>query len=372
MEKIHIGFLIDRFGIGGTENQLQLLINGLDRSKYKVSLFLLRHSNGYLEFEKHTNVIILEIHSILKYQSILKIIKLAKIFKKEKVHILQTFMQDATIVGILAAKLGRINRIVVSIEDMQFWATSLSLAVHRLVTFFADSIRVNSFAIKENIKKKYIFNDIHVIHNGIQTNQCIKKTKEFKRKLEREVGIDKDIPVITLVANCNRTIKRVDLFIEAAHAFLKVRQACFLVVGDGHLRKQLEDRVYELGIQRHVKFLGQRADVADIYAGSDIAVNASDSEGLSNAVLEGMGAGLPVIASDIPGNREVVINYETGLLFAPGDKDDFAEKMLKLFDHEELKRKMGDNACKIVLKEFDVSNMVRRHGEYFVALIGKH
>jgi glycosyltransferase involved in cell wall biosynthesis len=369
MRKIHIGFIIDEFGVGGTENQLKLLIDGIDRSKFQVSLFLLRGDTKNLDFYGQTNVFFNNIRSILSYEGIRGLLALITLLKREKVDILQTFMQDATIVGVIAARMAYVKKVIVSIEDMQFWANSLTLTVHRMITLFASAIRVNSFAIKKNIEKRYFFKPIHVIHNGLQVNKCIVACISEKRRLEHELSIKTDIPLITLVSNCNREIKRVDVLIDAAAMVLKKMDACFLIVGDGHLRPGLEKKAENLGVKDFVKFMGQRKDVSEIYAASDIALNTSDSEGLSNSVLEGMGAGLPIIASDIPGNREVVQNNLTGFLFIPGDPEDLSKKIITLLSNRDLMHQMGGNACDTVLKEFCVENMVNGHESYYETLL---
>jgi len=369
MSKIHIAYIIDQLGLGGTEKQLQMLIEGLDRSRFQASLFLLRQ--GYRnQFDlKDTAIRLFNVKSLISINGFKKIIHIANTLKASNCRIVQTFFQDATIVGVLAAKLAGIPKIVISRRDMGFWSTPLVSSIYRIISYMADAILVNSFAIRDHIRDEVFCKKIHVIHNGIETESPLKTNISAKRLLANEFGFNMDLPVVVLVSNCNRPVKRVDQFIEAIPRVLKNSEAFFLVVGDGHLRPGLEKRAKELHVGHWIKFTGQRRDVENILAGSDVAINTSDSEGFSNSIMEAMRAGLPVIASDVPGNRELVEDENTGLLFCPGNVNDLTLKILTLIKNKYLAKKMGLAGQKIIKELFSVERMINAHMEFYNSLI---
>ena len=105
-----------------------------------------------------------------------------------------------------------------------------------------------------------------------------------------------------------------------------------------------------------MKFLGQRSDVPFVYAGSDITVNTSDSEGLSNSVLEGMSAGLPVIASDLPGNHDIIKSGETGFLIDP-TPNLLTTTIQMLIRDEGMRRRFGEQLHQKIITDFSIERM---------------
>ncbi len=157
----------------------------------------------------------------------------------------------------------------------------------------------------------------------------------------------------------NREIKRVDIFIRAAAL---VREALseveFWIIGDGNQRRNLESLAEGLGMLPHVRFLGRRADVENLLPSIQVGVLSSDSEGLANALLEYMRAGLPVVATDVGGNGEVVENGKTGLLVPPGNAEAMAEAILALLKDPARAAALGDAAKQRFTEKFAVESML--------------
>lgn len=360
-KKIKIAYVIDELGIGGTERQLKYLIDGLDRSIFEPVLYLLRNKVDNSMRPFNTPIELLGVTSLFSLNGLIKFIAFAWGLKKYKFDIVQTFFQDSTIFGVIAARLAGVRKVVVSVRDLLFWKTPLISWVHRKITARADFIIVNSNAIKEHLTGNYYFNKINVIHNGIPVENALTASLESKNSLCSGLGIDPRFPIVTLVANCNRAVKRVDLLVEAAPLVLKGKKVFFLIVGNGHLLPELQKRASELGIQCWVKFLGSRNDTEKILAGSDLALNTSDSEGLSNSVLEAMRAGIPVVVSDVAGNRELVESEKTGLFFHPGDPQSLAFQIQTILNDTEFSNRLGCSGKLEFEKNYSLSRMVSEH-----------
>lgn len=136
--------------------------------------------------------------------------------------------------------------------------------------------------------------------------------------------------------------------------------ADLILVGDGDLRQQLQQRVEAAGLQAHVHFLGWRTDTPDLLRASDIFVLPSRWEGMPLAILEAMGTGLPVVVSDIPGNRHLVEHKQQGLLFSMGDSAALADALSKLIANPGLRTFFGTNARQKVAKKHDIRCRVQR------------
>ena len=363
--KIKIAYVIDQLNTGGTERQLKYLIDGLERDRFDVTLFLLRGIEEHLLRPQNADVKTLGVLSLMSLDGFKKLFNFSGHLRENKFEIIQTFFQDATIFGVLAGKLAGVRHILISIRDMRFWATPVQSAVHRIMTGLADALVVNSTAVQKNVKPLSGKKPVHVIYNGMPFGLQYRKGSEAKRNLAVELSIDENTPIVVLVSNCNRTVKRVDLLVESLPIVLRKADAFFLVVGDGHLRPALEARARELNVQNHIRFLGQRRDVEDILAGSDVALNTSDSEGLSNSVIEAMRAGLPVIASDVEGNRELIEDGLTGLLFPAGNYEELAKQVLYLLKNPEVAERLGTTAGKRVEERFSVEEMVENYARFY-------
>ena len=136
-------------------------------------------------------------------------------------------------------------------------------------------------------------------------------------------------------------------------------QVRFVIVGDGPMRGQLEQYARALQLQEHVKFLGFRRDVPLLMAGWDLFVLPSFSEGLSVSVLEAMAAKLPLVVSDIPSMREVVVPGKSGLFFTPNDVPGLAAAILQIAKDPSKQQRMGDYNYRTVVRYFGIDQMIK-------------
>ena len=138
-----------------------------------------------------------------------------------------------------------------------------------------------------------------------------------------------------------------------------------LLIGDGPERDKLMKFARDIDIDHHTRFTGHRADAARLLRVMDVFWIASDFEGQSNSVMEAMAAGLPVIASDIAPNRELVIDGETGFLVRVGDRVGFQQFADRLLAAPELARRLGDAGRERMRQHFSIDNMVAAHARLY-------
>jgi glycosyltransferase involved in cell wall biosynthesis len=196
---------------------------------------------------------------------------------------------------------------------------------------------------------------IDVIYNGIDPGE--RPNTAQRRAARAALGVSGDAMIIGTVGRLD-PVKNLPVLLQA-QAVLRNRSphARTVIVGDGPARGALETAAAELGVADHVTFAGYRSDVRALMPAFDVYVNCSTYEGVSLTILEAMAATLPVIATPVGGNPEVVIDQETGLL-VPGRGRSIAEAIASLAADRLRRRLMGDAGRWRVIRHFSITRMV--------------
>jgi glycosyltransferase involved in cell wall biosynthesis len=233
----------------------------------------------------------------------------------------------------------------------------------------ADCVLANSGAVRENLVcEGYPPAKLHVIRNGIVESRPSRPQGD----LRRELGLTGNGPIIAVISRLNR-LKGIEYFLKAAVRVAALRNdARFLVVGDGvdpAYRHELESFAHRLRLQGRILFTGFRLDVPSILRESTVSVLPSLSEGLSNVLLESMAAGIPVVATRVGGNPEVVQEGVTGLLVPPCDDAALAGAIIRILQDPELARRFGAAGRQYVGDHFSLDRMVIETQRLYVQLL---
>jgi len=156
----------------------------------------------------------------------------------------------------------------------------------------------------------------------------------------------------------------------AAQIHQRMPEVEFLLVGDGPLRQDLEREAASLGLGASAIFLGDRQDMPAVLASLDVAILTSDSESLSNVILEAMAAGLPVVAYSVGGNSEL-LGHQRGALIPAGNETSFADAVERLLADSALRQQLGRNALQFAQENFSLDRVRLRYVELYVALLQK-
>ncbi len=369
-QKINILYIIDELNIGGTENQLLTTIESLNRDKFTPHLVCLRESKYYtrcnIECRKH----VLGVTSLSSLNGLHKLLQLVLYLKKHKIDIVQTYFFDSNLFGVIAARMACVRKIISCRRDMGFWYSPRLLRVLRCLNLFVDRFLVNSIAIKENIAKTEFVPEqkIDVIYNGIFLER-FKNKKNDPDKIREKYGISKGDFIVGIVANLNRPVKRVDVFLRAAAGVLdNKKNVFFVIVGGGNLEKSLDALARSLGIREKVIFTGIQKDILPFLSVFDLGVLTSDSEGFSNSILEYMASGLPVVCTDSGGSRELVKNEQNGFLVPVSAHKTMADRILTLLDDSDIQLKMSEKNLKTV-QSFSWDSIIRLTEKYYSDII---
>lgn len=175
-------------------------------------------------------------------------------------------------------------------------------------------------------------------------------------------------PVIVCLANL-RPVKNHPVLFQAIHHLHEAGQPCHLwLVGEGEQRPRLERLSHELGLQGHIRFLGHRLDIPAILADSQVMVLPSQWEGLPGSVMEGMAAGLPVVASAVGGLPELVLDGVSGFLLPPNDPQALSGRLGQLLLDESLRHQMGAAGREHILRHFRLTTQTQKLEQLYANL----
>lgn len=237
--------------------------------------------------------------------------------------------------------LGAIPYLVENREDQGFGWHRHTYFLLRLTRSVPDRVVCVSHAVREVVlaREKLDPRRVVVIHNGIDPTAHPCDRYDNPRQ---ELGLHDRHLVVGMVANFNRAIKGVGYLLDAIPDVVRaVPSARFVLFGRGEEEPALKRKAEQAGIASHLVFAGFRHDIDRFYATMDVSVLTSLSEGLSITLVESMNAGLPVVATAVGGNPELVVDGVTGYLVQAGDPRAFAAKLVTLLENADLRRQMG-------------------------------
>jgi len=198
---------------------------------------------------------------------------------------------------------------------------------------------------------------------GVDIASLEQRARSISRsKKRKELGLSVGTAVIITVGELNANKNH----IQALKTLSKLTKTNFhyLIVGNGESEQKLKKAVNELMLQDKVSFLGFRRDVPELLTASDVFILTSRREGLPKALMEAMAVGLPIIATDVRGNRDLVKSGENGYLVSLDDAEQTAIAIERLIDSEDLRRSMGEKSKELV-KQYDLKNIIPQMEEIY-------
>jgi glycosyltransferase involved in cell wall biosynthesis len=364
--QIGVIHIIHSLNIGGAENVLYSYAKYYNKTKYYLEVCSFKPGGVLTRELENLNI---KVHCINTSSSnIRSLIRLAKIFSEGKFTIAHFHNPLPIFWGFPAAAMSGVPIRVLTEHSIDY-SGRIGKA-----SFFYRKIRNNMdfiIACSDEVMKSHIpkieHNRICVIHNGVDTKTFINKKTNYD--LRSELKISKGQFIIGNIGNLSIQ-KGHGILIEAMKDLIKKGvPVVLIIVGDGPMREDLEKKTDESGIRGHVFFLGKRADVPDILNNIDIIAVSSLREGFSISILEAMATSKPIVATNVGGNKELVIDGVTGILVPPGDPYSLSEAIHKLITDIKTRETMGISAREYVEKRFSVLDMVRKTEELYENLI---
>ena len=359
---IKVVLIIPTLDRSGAEKQLTLLATRLPREEFDVRVIALTRGGPYAADLDAAGVPTTVLHKRGKFDPI-AFWRLSRLLKRLRPDIVHTWLFAANAYGrLLVGKRPR-PKLIISERCVDSWKSGWQHWLDRKLISCTERMIGNSESVAAFYRDRGFPGDrITVIPNAIE----LQKTENLDRdKLLAEFGIPAGAPVVGFVGRLARQ-KRLDHLIWAMELLAHLDEnAHFLLVGDGPERDRLVNFTRRIGLEDRIRFAGHRDDVERLLQVVDLFWLASEFEGQSNSVMEAMAAGLPVIASDIPPNRELVVDRETGFLVNPGDRAAFAQTARGLLTDLEMARQMGQMGRERMQSSFSVEKMVSAHATLY-------
>ena len=365
-------FLVDSFMIGGTETQAVELALRLDSTRYQITVGCLRKEGPLLERFAASPLRIMQVElgkGIDSPSGMLGVIRLARFLRRERFEILHAHDLWSNMVGMIAATLARTPVRVTSQRDLShdIWYTGYKRSMLRFLQRRSSVVLANAKAIRDGLVADGIpAGKTCVIYNGVDLERF-----EFAVN-QRAIMFpgSEHLKLIVLVGNMISDVKGHSLLIAAAPEIVRRHpEARFVLVGEGPKRAKFETQAANLGLTGHFFFLGRRTDVPQILASCDLAVLPSLAEGLPNAVLEYLAAGLPVVASALGGNLEIIQNDMTGLLIPAQDSEALSAALCRLLADPGLAATLASAGHAHVAQNFSFPCLVQNIEKLYTALL---
>jgi glycosyltransferase involved in cell wall biosynthesis len=355
--------LIETSGPGGAERVLINIVENLDRARYGSVICLLK--DGWLATQLRQR----GFETITMPQRTghdpAWVYKCIGLIRRKRIAMLHTHEFGMNTYGSLASWFTRVPMIATVHGKAYYGERWRRRMAYRLVARRA----VQMVAVAEDIRRFLIDRvgaipeRVRTIYNGVDAKAVC--SAEDGARVRRELGIPEATPVIGTIANLYPVKGHTYLLKAAAEVAKVVPQAVWLLAGRGSLLGQLQDEACRLGIAERVRFLGFRDDPAALLQALDLFVLPSLSEGLSVAVLEAMAAGKPLVATDVGGNREVIVDSRTGFLVPPRDPSALAAKTMTLLRDKSLADLYGANGRARIHQEFSLERMVSAYEQLY-------
>lgn len=343
-------------GWGGQEKRTVRVVNGLDKSRFKV-YYGVHKDSELMRRKSEVDAEFLEL-PIKKSYNIFDLIRTIKVIKKYGIDIISTHSGRDAWIGAIAGKLT--GKKVVRVRHLQLSINSpLSYNLSDRVTAVCHSVAEH--LVSRGVQKS----KIDIIYSGRDMSLYTpKKCYDFRQ----EIGVTKDEILIGIVAVL-REQKRHTLLLKA---LTKLPVNCKLVIiGDGPQEGNIKRTISDLELSDRVYMVGHREDVPQILPSLDVFVLPSIMEAIGGSAIEASACQLPVVVSRVGGLPEVVLEGQSGYVFEPDNVESLVEKLELLVESKERREMFGKKGREFVLETFNIERMIRETEEQYEGVCSK-
>jgi len=355
--------MVNTFETGGSERQFTVLAQNLAPPQFQTHLGCISRRGPLAHNFPDAPEFPLG-GSLYGWQSLRTRLNLTRHLRQHRVQVAHAFDFYTNLTLIPAARLARVPVVIGSHRQLGDLLTPAQFRAQAAALRWSDAVVCNSQAAADRLIAAGLSpNKIAVIGNALPAEAFT----AAPAALPKLPGVLR----VGMVARMNHRYKNQSGFLRiAARIHQHTPNVEFVLVGDGPLRQELEQEAASLGLGASAIFLGDRQDMPAVLASLDLAVNTSDSESLSNVILEAMAAQLPVVAYEVGGNSEL-LSPQRGTLIPAGNEAAFADALQKLLADSALRQQQGENARQFAQENFSLGRVRQRYAELYATLLEK-
>jgi sugar transferase (PEP-CTERM/EpsH1 system associated) len=366
-QRIHVLHVVLSLEPGGLENGVVNVINRLDAKRFRSTVVCLKQAGAFAARISAPEVSI-EALGWRGGNSPALVLRLARLIRRHRPDIVHTRNAEAFFYGFLATRLARVPALIHSEHGRTFNDRPIRFTIQRMMARHTDALFAVSAQLRDDLER-YVgipAERVPVLYNGVDLDRFALPTRADARA---RLGIDAPGFVVGSVGRLV-AVKNYPLLLRAAERARKtIPTLQVALIGDGPERGALETLARELGMQESVFFLGHRENVTELLPGLDAFVLPSVSEGLSNTLLEAMAARVPVMATRVGGNAEVIGAPTEGILIASGDERALQEGLLRLALDAELRAAFAAAGRARVETQFSMAAMIASYERFYSAAL---
>ena len=377
--KRNLLYFIYGLGEGGAEHQmLQLAKRMKDSGGYRVHIACLLRTGDLLnEAEQLVGEEVpgFPITSFYNRTMLVQLRRFARYLRENEIEVVHAQDFYSNIFGMIGATLAGVPARIAFKGETEFSRTPSQRFAERCAFRLAHAVIANAAAVRNRmIREGVAAEKLVTIYNGIDLQRVAPSEGQQREEVLAGFGLPYESPrrFVTIVANTQHPVKDHPMFLRAARRVRGViPDAAFVIAGQGQLKNSLQAYAAELGLTEDVFFIGRCDRVGDLLGISDIGVLSSKAEGFSNSILEYMAAALPVVATDVGGAREVIIEAETGYIVPSGDDVAMGEHIISLLQAPERARLMGERGRQVVAEKFSWEAQVSILKNFYEQLLAR-
>lgn len=368
MGRLRIALVIPTLDQSGAEKQLTLLAVGLPKDEFDVRVFALSRGGPYQPILEQAGIPVTVIGKRWKFDP-WALRRLSRQLHDWQPDIVHSWLFAANAATRLIRTAKAPWKQVVSERCVDSWKAGWQLWLDRRLRSRTDLLVGNSTSVAEFYTQLgYPASHVMTIPNGVEASTASRSDRSPQLA---KLGIPDDAFVVGYIGRL-AIQKRVRDLVWAAETLWQIRrQLHLIIVGDGPERERLEE--FSAGVHGpgHIHFVGHSSEPQRWLGAFDTLWLGSSFEGMSNSVMEGMAAGLPVVATDIAANRELVVPDETGFLVPVGDAVGFMQFTRRLIDEPGLRAALGAAGQQRMQSEFSVARMIERYADLYRRVMAK-
>jgi glycosyltransferase involved in cell wall biosynthesis len=351
---VRIAYFAPLLGTGGTQRHLQQVLSLLDPARFEATVYTLRPGGEVEDELRASGVDVRSLSvggSLAAPRSLRAIVSTARALRRARIDVVHGYQWRPALVGAIAGRLARVPLRLASKRSLT-GDDARAGGAWRRIGRQVDTVIVNADALRIEGEQLGMHCRWALLQNGIDAERFTVAAPGAAARAA--AGLDRARPVVGTVGRLEDR-KGHDQFLDAMRTLVATGNGTSpqgLIVGDGPLRVALEGHAATIGPAGRIRFTGTVADVRPLLAAMDVFVLPSWAEGMSNALMEAMAAGRPVVATAVGGNTEVVSDGRTGVLVPPGDPAAIARAVGNLLRDPDRAMRLGAAARDDVMRRF--------------------